>query len=97
MTDEEWERYLWPKTEQELRHRTRMSLYSVVDTTTLEPKLGHELANAMQGVYPNLDGNKEILYVVSQVLRSTVIDLDDLKHKVKELERRLQELEQELG
>ena len=97
MTDEEWERYRWPETEQELRRRTMISLYSVVDTTTLEPKLRDELANAMQGVYPNLDGNKEILYVVSQVLRSTVIDLDELKHKVKKLERRLQELEQELA
>ena len=97
MTDEEWERYRWPETEQELRRRTMISLYSVVDTTTLEPKLRDELANAMQGVYPNLDGNKEILYVVSQVLRSTVIDLDELKQKVKKLERRLQELEQELG
>ena len=89
MTDDEWRYYRWPKTERELRHRTMNCLYSVVDTTTLHPKLRDQLANAMSGVYPDRISVDEILHVVSQLLRSTVIDLYELKHKVQRLERRV--------
>ena len=93
MTDEELDQYRWPETARKLRHETMNCLYAAVDTTTLPLRLRDELANAMQGVNPNRDSVDDLLYVVSQVLGSTVRDLYELKHQVERLERKVQELE----